>query len=75
MRFSANISFQSSMSAIQAYLLFLALPSAPITIYVTPTAQTKCPAEPCHTLAQYAEEDAKYLVSNTTMVFLPGVIP
>jgi hypothetical protein len=42
------------------------------TYYVTPTPDTQCPGEPCHTLSQYVEQDFKKFDSNTTLVFLPG---
>ena len=40
--------------------------------YVTPTPDTPCPGEPCHTLSQYTELYFKNPSSNTTLVFLPG---
>ena len=42
------------------------------TYYITPTPDTKCPAEPCHTLSQYADHYFQNISSNTTLVFLPG---
>ena len=42
------------------------------TYYITPTPETPCPRDPCHTLSQYAEQDFKNFSSNTTLVFLPG---
>ena len=42
------------------------------TYYITPTPDTPCPGDPCHTLSQYAEQDFKNFSSNTTLVFLPG---
>ena len=42
------------------------------TYYVTPTPDTPCPGEPCHTLSQYAEHDFNNISSNTTLMFLPG---
>ena len=55
-------------------LVLYSLPSCSteITYYVTPTPDTQCPGEPCHTLSQYAEYDFKNFSSNTTLVFLPG---
>ena len=47
--------------------------SAQSTYYVTPTHDTPCPGEPCHTLSQYvATQDFKNLLASTTMKFLPG---
>ncbi len=42
------------------------------TYYVTPTSDTPCPGEPCHTLSQYAEQDFKNFSSSTTLLFLSG---
>ena len=51
-------------------ILMLVSCSAQSTYYVTPTPDTPCPGEPCHTLSEYA---AGYnLPVNTTMEFLPG---
>ena len=54
-------------------LVLCSLPSCSTenTYYVTPTPDTPCPGEPCHTLSQYAEQDFNFS-SNTTLVFLPG---
>ena len=41
------------------------------TYYVTPTPDTPCPGEPCHTLSQYGEQYFKSK-ANATLVFLPG---
>ena len=46
-----------------------------IILYVSPSpAGTPCPAEPCHTLSEYAHNMDKYVANNTnvTFVFLPG---
>ena len=58
-------------------LLLLSLGSpAPLpagsVLYVKPTEETPCPGEPCHTLDEYAQNATQYLVSDTTMEFLPG---
>ena len=42
------------------------------TYYSTPTPDVPCPAEPCHTLSEYAKQPSQYFASNTTLVFLPG---
>ena len=41
-------------------------------LYVKPTEETPCPGDPCHTLDEYAQNATQYLVSDTTMEFLPG---
>ena len=55
-------------------LLFLVSScSAQSTYYVTPTPDTTCPGEPCHTLSEYvADQFFNNLPMNTTMEFLPG---
>ena len=41
--------------------------------YITPTPNTPCPGDPCHTLSQYSEQYYwSNFSSNTTLVFLPG---
>ena len=40
--------------------------------YVKPTTDTSCPADPCLTLSEYVQQPDQYLMSNATMVFLPG---
>ena len=62
----------NKLSLLLSLFFLLPFPSVANNIYVTPTPQTVCPDNPCHTLSQYANESAKYLVSNTTMIFLPG---
>jgi len=42
------------------------------TQYVKPTANTPCPAHPCLTLSEYAQQTHRYITSNTTLLFLPG---
>ena len=42
-------------------------------LYVSPSpAGPPCPAEPCHTLSEYAHNIDKYVSDNTKFVFLPG---
>ena len=54
-------------------LMLLTLCSAQSTYYVTPTPDTPCPGEPCHTLSQYvADQYFKNFPVNTAMEFLPG---
>ena len=42
------------------------------THYVKPAANTPCPADPCLTLSEYAQQTHHWLTSNTTLLFLPG---
>ena len=42
------------------------------THYIKPTANVPCPADPCLTLSEYAQQIHHYLTSNTTLLFLPG---
>ena len=49
----------------------LALSRAENVYYITPTPDTPCPGEPCHTLSQF-EQYFQNFSSNMTMVFLPG---
>ena len=59
----------------KSLLLFLLLAScsAQKTYYVTPTPDTSCPGEPCHTLSQYATEHYfEKFTGNVRMEFLPG---
>ena len=54
-------------------LVLLTSCSAQSTYYVTPTPNTPCPGEPCHTLYEYvAGQYFNNLPVNTTMEFLPG---
>ena len=54
-------------------LMLLTSCSAQSTYYVTPTPDTPCPGEPCHTLSEYvAGQFFNNLPVNTTMEFLPG---
>ena len=56
-------------------LLFVLLTScsAQSTYYVTPTPDTPCPGEPCHTLSEYAAgQFFKNRRVSTIMEFLPG---
>ena len=54
-------------------LMLLTSCSAQSTYYVTPTPDTPCPGEPCHTLSEYvAGQYFNNLPVNTTMEFLPG---
>lgn len=54
------------------FALILPLSYTQNTYYVTTTANTTCPGEPCRTLSEYVEQVGQYFVSNTTFIFLPG---
>ena len=54
-------------------LILLTSCSVQSIYYVTPTPNTSCPGEPCHTLSEYvAGQYFNNLPENTTMEFLPG---
>ena len=54
-------------------LMLLTSCSAQSTYYITPTPNTPCPGEPCHTLSEYvAGQYFNSLPANTAMEFLPG---
>ena len=55
-------------------LVLLTSCSAQSTCYVTPTPDTPCPAEPCHTLSEYvASQNFNNLPVTTTIEFLSGI--
>ena len=54
------------------YLLLFQLSTADSVLYVTPSPLVPCPAEPCHTLSEYAHNVSHYFTSNTTLIFLSG---
>ena len=41
-------------------------------LYVTPSASTPCPANPCLTLYQFSQNSSNWLSSDTTLIFLAG---
>ena len=54
-------------------LLFIYPLCSANTYYVTPTADTPCPGEPCFSLSEYFREQAGHIfTSNLTFIFLPG---
>ena len=54
-------------------LLLHASCSGQSVYYVTPSPDTRCPGEPCHTLSEYATGHYfQNMTPNTTMDFLPG---
>ena len=53
-------------------LVFSTTCSGHTILYVKPTPHAPCPADPCLTLSQYAQQPHHYLTSNTTLLLLPG---
>ena len=64
---------EGKLSLLWLLLLIFTSCSAQSTYYVTPTPDTPCPGEPCHTLSQYVTDQYfNNITVNTTMEFLPG---
>ena len=61
-------------SSTPVLLLLFVLPLcwAQTTYYVTPTPETPCPGEPCHTLSEYVAQVGEYFTSSVTFMFLSG---
>ena len=55
-----------------ALVLLFQLSIADSVLYVRPSPLVPCPAEPCHTLSEYAHNASHYFTSNTTLIFLSG---
>ena len=55
-----------------ALVLLFHLSIADSVLYVRPSPLVPCPAEPCHTLSEYAHNVSHYFTSNTTLIFLSG---
>ena len=55
-----------------ALVLLFQLSIADSVLYVRPSPLVPCPAEPCHTLSEYAHNVSHYFTSNTTLIFLSG---
>ena len=53
-------------------ILLFQLSIADSVLYVRPSPLVPCPAEPCHTLSEYALNVNHYFTSNTTLIFLSG---
>jgi len=53
-------------------LFLLTTCSGNTTYYLKPTSDTQCPAHPCLTLSEYAQQPYPYGTSNTTLLLLPG---
>jgi len=54
------------------FLVFSTTCSGHTILYVKPNPDASCPADPCLTLSQYAQQPHHYLTSNTTLLLLPG---
>ena len=55
-----------------AFVLLFQLSIADSVLYVRPSPLVPCPAEPCHTLSEYAHNVSHYFTSSTTLIFLSG---
>ena len=60
------------MASLLPLLLLSTVSSGHTTYYIKPTHNTPCPADPCFTLSDYAQQLPNYLTSNTTLLLLPG---
>ena len=70
---SSHVDILLSRWQLMLLLFLLGSCSAQSTYYVTPTPDTPCPGEPCHTLSEYvAGQYFNNLPVNTAMDFLPG---
>ena len=67
-----NVKVELDPVSLMLYLLLFQLSSADSVLYVKPSPLVPCPAEPCHTLSEYAHNVSHYFTSNTTLVFLSG---
>ena len=61
-----------AMATLLPLLVILTTCSGHTIRYVKPTPDTSCPADPCLTLSEYAQQPHHYLTSNTTLLLLPG---
>ena len=55
-------------------LLVLSFGLAEGSLYVLPASSSpaECPADPCLTLEEYAQESSRYFTANSSFLFLPG---
>ena len=53
-------------------ILYSLLSIADSVLCVRPSPLVPCPAEPCHTLSEYAHNVSHYFTSSTTLIFLSG---
>ena len=67
-----DVKLELVLVSLMLYLLFLQLSIADSVLYVRPSPLVPCPAEPCHTLSDYAHNVSHYFTSNTTLIFLSG---
>ena len=67
-----DVKLELVLVTLMLYLLFLQLSIADSVLYVRPSPLVPCPAEPCHTLSEYAHNVSHYFTSNTTLIFLSG---
>ena len=70
MEHTSHVMLISRWQILLLILMLVTSCSAQSTYYITPTPDTPCPGEPCHTLSEYAA--GNNLPVNTTMEFLPG---
>ena len=54
------------------YLLLLSCTARAKQFYVIPSSSTRCPRDPCYSLADVVQNPSQYFVSNTAIKFLPG---
>ena len=67
-----DVKLELVLVSLMLYLLFFHLSIADSVLYVRPSPLVPCPAEPCHTLSEYAHNVSHYFTSNTTLIFLSG---
>ena len=60
------------MATLLLFLILAITCSGYTTYYVKPTSDTTCPAEPCLTLSEYAQQPHQYLTPNLTLLLQPG---
>ena len=67
-----DVKLELVLVTLMLYLAFFQLSIADCVLYVRPSPLVPCPAEPCHTLSEYAHNVSHYFTSNTTLIFLSG---
>ena len=60
------------MGSLLPLLLLSTTCSGYTTHYIKPTPSTPCPADPCFTLSEYAQQHLHYITSTSTLLLLPG---
>ena len=53
-------------------LLLISCTARAKQFYVIPSSSTRCPSDPCYSLADVVQNPSQYFVSNTAIKFLPG---